>query len=252
MVKYCLGCLLLTYKDLKHNEYTRLSTCNWRINIGVYIGIYNWTKQYQRILVNNTNRNKTICTKNKNFQIRFELHSSLKNECHLTKSRQKARFDYITWKRHLRCNLVSLGDYVRHKCSGPGCTPCTDLIPGCEGVPNGPTSYQGRLLTKFYLMCRNNKTESIEICRDGVFDPVLGRCTREVDSRKFDKYNPWNQYISRGLGLKSSRGFRGYEIITSLIFSVRILLNKNIFLVLIFKRTFYHINFIPCRIMLEN
>ena len=81
--------------------------------------------------------------------------------------------------------FLTKGDYVRHQCSGQHCTPCTDLIPGCEDVPNGPTSYQGRLLTKFYLQCLNNKTQSIEICRDGVFDPVLGRCTREVDSRRF-------------------------------------------------------------------
>ncbi|XP_065924132.1 uncharacterized protein [Magallana gigas] len=94
--------------------------------------------------------------------------------------------DYASVDCGDRAEPLSPCDYVRHQCSGPGCTPCTDLIPGCEGVPNGPTSYQGRLLTKFYLMCKNNKTESIEICRDGVFDPVLGRCTREVDPRAVD------------------------------------------------------------------
>ncbi|XP_061184903.1 uncharacterized protein LOC133192909 isoform X1 [Saccostrea echinata] len=94
--------------------------------------------------------------------------------------------DYASVDCGDRKEPLSPCDYVRHQCSGPDCTPCTDLVPGCEGVPNGPTSYQGRLLTKFYLMCRNNKTESIEICRDGVFDPVLGRCTRDVDPRAVD------------------------------------------------------------------
>nr|XP_022335507.1 uncharacterized protein LOC111132108 [Crassostrea virginica] len=94
--------------------------------------------------------------------------------------------DYASVDCGDRIEPLSPCDYVRHQCSGQGCTPCTDLIPGCEDVPNGPTSYQGRLLTKFYLQCLNNKTQSIEICRDGVFDPVLGRCTREVDSRAVD------------------------------------------------------------------
>ncbi|KAK3095139.1 hypothetical protein FSP39_010723 [Pinctada imbricata] len=89
-----------------------------------------------------------------------------------------------------RAEPLSPCDYLRHQCKeGPGCTPCTDLIPGCEGVPDGPNSYPGRLLTKFFIMCRSNKTASIEICSlatGGVFDPIQQKCTTDIDPRAVD------------------------------------------------------------------
>ena len=87
------------------------------------------------------------------------------------------------------CAPTISGDYKRHQCSGPGCTPCTDLIPGCENARDGLNPYPGRLLTKFHLTCKGNKTASVEICRVGVFDPIQQRCTTDIDpSKKIAEY----------------------------------------------------------------
>ena len=53
-------------------------------------------------------------------------------------------------------------------------------------MPNGPNPYPNRMLTEYYLICRNNQTIGTETCVPGeVFDPIKAVCTKEVDKCKY-------------------------------------------------------------------
>lgn len=89
----------------------------------------------------------------------------------------------------LLCNTIDMlhitGDYSLTQCVGPDCPPCDSQQQGCEGQPDGPTAYPGRLLTEYYLVCARNKTTSIKTCRDDqLFDPIQGQCTKDLDPSK--------------------------------------------------------------------
>ncbi|KAK3589928.1 hypothetical protein CHS0354_034946 [Potamilus streckersoni] len=68
-------------------------------------------------------------------------------------------------------------DYVQHQ--GEDCT--TQDTPGCDRQPDGPNPFPGRLLSEYYLECKNGKTQGIKTCLGGVFDPILANCTVNLD-----------------------------------------------------------------------
>ncbi|KAL5005503.1 hypothetical protein ScPMuIL_018959 [Solemya velum] len=89
--------------------------------------------------------------------------------------------DHPSVKCGARFEPLSPCDYGGYKCEGPDCQPCQEQVPGCLGQPDGVNAFPGRLLTSRYLICKTNQTVSIETCATGVFDPVQGKCTMELD-----------------------------------------------------------------------
>ncbi|WAR27974.1 hypothetical protein MAR_013678 [Mya arenaria] len=68
------------------------------------------------------------------------------------------------------------------KCEGPLCSlPCLERSPSCVGMPNGNNTYPGRDLSPFYMTCLGERTQTVGICRFGVYDPTLRACTTELD-----------------------------------------------------------------------
>lgn len=52
---------------------------------------------------------------------------------------------------------------------------------------NGNNTYPGRDLSPFYMTCLGERTQTVGICRFGVYDPTLRACTTELDpGNQFD------------------------------------------------------------------
>lgn len=68
------------------------------------------------------------------------------------------------------------------RCEGPLCAlPCLERSPSCVGMINGNNTYPGRDLSPFYMTCLGERTQTVGICRFGVYDPTLRACTTELD-----------------------------------------------------------------------
>ena len=79
------------------------------------------------------------------------------------------------------------GEYLSTttKCEGPLCAlPCLERSPSCVGMPNANNTYPGRDLSPFYMTCLGERTQTVGICRFGVYDPTLRACTTELDPGK--------------------------------------------------------------------
>jgi len=51
-------------------------------------------------------------------------------------------------------------------------------------MPNANNTYPGRDLSPFYMTCLGERTQTVGICRFGVYDPTLRACTTELDPGK--------------------------------------------------------------------
>lgn len=71
-------------------------------------------------------------------------------------------------------------------CTGPLCVlPCIERSPSCIGLPTGNNTFPGRELSPFYITCVQERTLAVGICRYGVYDPTLRRCTADLDPSEF-------------------------------------------------------------------
>ncbi|XP_069104084.1 LOW QUALITY PROTEIN: uncharacterized protein [Argopecten irradians] len=72
-------------------------------------------------------------------------------------------------------------DYLQNRCNpaDPNCQPCEERIPSCAGLPDGNNPYPGRPMTKFFIVCLQERTVSIEKC-ERLFDPGTSACVNDV------------------------------------------------------------------------
>lgn len=75
------------------------------------------------------------------------------------------------------------------KCEGPLCAlPCLERSPSCVGMLDGNNTYPARDLSPFYMTCLGERTQTVGICRFGVYDPTLRACTTELDPISIEEF----------------------------------------------------------------
>ncbi|KAJ8316013.1 hypothetical protein KUTeg_006027 [Tegillarca granosa] len=74
----------------------------------------------------------------------------------------------------------------KHHCVGAHCKPCVDRFPSCVGLVDGHQGFPNRGVTALYIVCKDNRTISIEKCPEtiynDVYDPYLRHCTSQINS----------------------------------------------------------------------
>ena len=50
------------------------------------------------------------------------------------------------------------------------------------GLPDGNNAISGKEYTAYYVDCYINRTMMVRKCNDGIFDPDLRICTKEINS----------------------------------------------------------------------
>nr|XP_022322146.1 uncharacterized protein LOC111123822 isoform X3 [Crassostrea virginica] len=72
-------------------------------------------------------------------------------------------------------------EYLQNLCTGKSthCTPCTERLPSCIGLPNGMNPIMESLWKKDYIECKDNRTLAVKVCTNGVFDPYKRECMKD-------------------------------------------------------------------------
>ncbi|CAG2188205.1 unnamed protein product [Mytilus edulis] len=73
------------------------------------------------------------------------------------------------------------------KATDTSCTPCTQRIPSCIGLPDGFNPIPGRLWSKDYVQCDRNRTIHVLHCKQGYFSPGEKACVTAIKSGSYEK-----------------------------------------------------------------
>ncbi|XP_071175832.1 uncharacterized protein [Mytilus edulis] len=86
-------------------------------------------------------------------------------------------------------------EYQQNLCKSTdaSCTPCSQRIPSCVGLPDGFNPIPGRLWSKDYVQCDRNRTIHVLHCKQGYFSPGEKACVTAIksgDGNQFCNTNP--------------------------------------------------------------
>jgi hypothetical protein len=80
------------------------------------------------------------------------------------------------------CIHTISGDYKQNLCHAGdfNCKPCSERLPSCIGLGDGPKPHSSRLWGSEYIVCGQNRTITIDRCSQGYFNPRTFVCTLTI------------------------------------------------------------------------
>ncbi|KAK3583067.1 hypothetical protein CHS0354_004012 [Potamilus streckersoni] len=73
-------------------------------------------------------------------------------------------------------------EYLQNLCNGTDkdCVPCIDRLPSCIGFPDGANPSMDHMWSSTYLTCYKERTENVQTCVEGIFNPYTRNCSKDV------------------------------------------------------------------------